>query len=101
MLDAITAIEKHTSLGKDAFMEDELVQTWCVHHLMILGEAASRIDTAVKESNADVPWSQITAMRNLLVHAYFSVDAHEVWAVVENDLPQLRARLEEMLQRFE
>jgi len=32
-------------------------------------------------------------MRNILVHAYFSVDVEEVWSVVERDLPDLKMKV--------
>ena len=35
--DAISAIDKYTARGRAAFEEDELVQTWIVRHLQILG----------------------------------------------------------------
>lgn len=32
MLDAIERIEKYVSKGRAAFEQDELIQTWVVHH---------------------------------------------------------------------
>jgi uncharacterized protein with HEPN domain len=37
MLDTIERIEKYVSRGRTAFEQDELIQTWMVHHLQILG----------------------------------------------------------------
>jgi hypothetical protein len=42
-LDAIERIEKYVSKGRAAFEQDELIQTWVVHHLQIVGEAAANI----------------------------------------------------------
>jgi uncharacterized protein with HEPN domain len=39
VLEAIERIEKYTGTGRDALNDDELVQTWVVHHLMIIGES--------------------------------------------------------------
>jgi uncharacterized protein with HEPN domain len=36
-------------------------------------------------------------MRNILIHDYFSIDADIVWAVVENDLPELERQITAML----
>lgn len=93
ILEAIEKIEKHTSGGKAAFEEDELIQTWVVYHLLIIGEAASKISDAIKEKYSAVPWRKIIGMRNTLVHGYFGVDADVVWAVVKNDLPTLKESL--------
>ena len=39
ILEAIERIEKYAEEGKDAFEADELIQTWIVHHIEIIGEA--------------------------------------------------------------
>ena len=43
MYEAIVRIEKYTQHGRVPFDEDELVQTWVIHHLEIIGEAARAI----------------------------------------------------------
>jgi len=41
ILDAITAIERYTRQGRQAFDDRELIQVWVVYHLQIIGEAAN------------------------------------------------------------
>ena len=36
VLDAIGAIERYASRGRQAFDEQELIQIWIVHHLQII-----------------------------------------------------------------
>jgi uncharacterized protein with HEPN domain len=67
--------------------------------LEILGEAASRIPVAIRESYPEVPWAQIIGMRNRLVHGYDIVDYDIVWSTVTEDLPPLIAELEKVLSR--
>ena len=40
ILDAIKKIERHSKRGRRVFEEDELVHTWMIHHIQIIGEAA-------------------------------------------------------------
>ncbi len=37
--EAIEKIEKYADRGRDTFNSDELIQTWIVHHVQIIGEA--------------------------------------------------------------
>ncbi len=93
IIDAIEKIESHASKGREVFENDELVQVWIVHHLQIIGEASSKLSASVREQYSDIPWSEIVAMRNLVIHAYFGIDLDEIWATVINDLPKLKKGL--------
>jgi uncharacterized protein with HEPN domain len=90
MQEAIMHIMKYTSQGRDLFYHDELVQIWVIHHLEIIGEATRTIPDDFRNLHPEIPWKQINAMRNILVHLYFDINLDRVWAVVEQDLPVLK-----------
>ncbi len=94
ILEAITQIEKYATRGREAFENDELVQTWTVHYLEIIGEAARAMPDDFKQKHSEVPWQKIIGMRNILVHHYFGIDTDVVWAVVKNDLPDLKKNID-------
>lgn len=93
MLEAIENIERYAARGREAFERDELIQTWVIHHLEIIGEAASKLGAGFRAAHPMVPWPQIVAMRNVIAHEYFGIDLDEVWQVVERDLPELKQKL--------
>ncbi|HOI61300.1 MAG: hypothetical protein BWX50_01333 [Euryarchaeota archaeon ADurb.Bin009] len=95
--EAIKEIERYAVRGRDAFLQDELVQVWMVHHLRIIGEAAARLPPDLRSASPGVPWKQVIGLRNVLVHAYFRVDPEEVWAVVNRDIPALREEVAMLL----
>jgi uncharacterized protein with HEPN domain len=97
ILDAITRIERYADRGRDAFDQDELIQVWIVHHLQIIGEAAAQLGRNFHDAHPAVPWPQIVAMRNILVHEYFGVDLREVWNAVERDLPSFKRAIKGLL----
>lgn len=76
--EAIENINKYAARGKDAFRNEELVQTWTLHHLQILGEAAARVSDQFQDNHPDIPWFKIIGMRNILVHDYFRIDIEAV-----------------------
>jgi len=94
MLEAIERIERYGAKGRSAFEQDELIQNWFVHHLQIIGEAAARLGREFHEAHPEIPWAQVVAMRNILVHDYFGVDLEEIWRAVEQDLPELKRKLQ-------
>ena len=99
--EAIIRIMKYTAQGRDAFDNDELVQTWVVHHLEIIGEAARAIPKDFKNQHPEILWTKISGMRNVLVHIYFGIDQDIVWEVVENDLPSLKTSIDAFLNARE
>ncbi|MCC7361924.1 MAG: DUF86 domain-containing protein [Anaerolineales bacterium] len=97
MLEAIQRIERHAVKGRLAFAEDELLQSWIVRHLEILGEAVRGLSPQFLAEHPEVAWSDIVGMRNILIHRYFEIDQEAVWAAVERALPPLKAQVEAML----
>jgi len=78
ILEAIERIEKYAEEGKDAFESDELIQTWIVHHIEIIGEACRSLSKDFQATYTTVPWADIVGMRNILVHHYFGIDTNAV-----------------------
>jgi uncharacterized protein with HEPN domain len=71
MLEAIEHIERYAAKGRKAFYEDELIQTWIIHHFQIIGVAASKLSRDFRNAYRDIAWAQIVAMRHIITHEYF------------------------------
>ena len=76
---------------------DRMLVLALVKSIEIIGEAGARVSEEGRNATPDVPWSEIVAMRNRLVHAYFNVNLDVVWATVREDLPALVVALEDVL----
>jgi uncharacterized protein with HEPN domain len=57
--EAIEHIERYAAKGRSAFQTDELIQTWFLGHLQIIGEASRALSECVKSSHLEIPWSTI------------------------------------------
>ena len=80
----------------DLDMDRQLVLS-LVKDIEIVGEAAARITESTRQQTSEIPWEEIVAMRNRLVHGYFDIDLNVVWQTVQIDLPTLIAQLEQTL----
>jgi uncharacterized protein with HEPN domain len=76
-----------------AFEKSELLRSAVVQKLAIIGEAAGRVSGELKARHPEVPWPQIIAFRNILVHAYFGIDWPVVWRAAKNRCPILRDQI--------
>jgi uncharacterized protein with HEPN domain len=101
ILEAIAAIERHSGTDKAAFDQDELLQTWFLRHLQIIGEAARTLTAELRAEAANIPWSKIIGMRNVLVHGYFDIDVDIVWQAATRDIPELKLAVQQLLARLE
>lgn len=94
ILDAIRDIEQYAGGGRDAFMSDRMRQDALLRKLEGIGEA---VPENAKQRRPEIPWRQISGMRDRLTHDYFGVDLALVWATVEKDVPNLKAAVEQIL----
>ena len=77
---------------------DRMLVLALVKSIEIIGEAGARVSEGGRNATPDVPWPEIVAMRNRLVHAYFDVNLDVIWTTVREDLPALVAVLQDALQ---
>lgn len=68
-----------------------------VKSVELIGEAASRVSKEGRDEHPEIPWTDIVAMRNRLIHVYFDIDLDRVWDTVTDDLPPLITALEKMV----
>lgn len=97
ILDAIAKIEEKTNTSLDNFLDDEMLQVWVLHHLQIIGEASNKLFPQLQQKNLQIPWSQIVALRNIIVHEYFQVDLEDIWQIVKRDLATLKQQIKSIL----
>jgi uncharacterized protein with HEPN domain len=95
------ALEFRANLDRTAFLTDLKTQAAVLHELLVPGEAAKRLSAEFREEHPDVPWKAIAGMRDRLLHGYDDVDLELVWKTVDEDLPALVRRLEELAPRRE
>lgn len=94
---AITKIMKYASQGREAFDQDELIQTWVIHHMEIIGEASRAIPQDFRNQHPEIEWKEISGMRNALIHGYFEINTNRVWDTITYDLPRLKASIDALL----
>ena len=79
MLDSATAILYFVEGKTRKHLNDRMFGNAVIRELEILGEAANQISKATQKSLPELPWKQLIAMRNTLIHAYFDLVKDEVF----------------------
>ena len=86
-----------SGVTRDRFMHDEVVQLSVERLLQNMGEAARRVSDECRSEHPEVPWRQMIAQRNVLVHEYGHVRPELVWLTAVRDVPDLVRLLEPLL----
>lgn len=96
--DILTAIDKIERYIEDTtlsqFKENDLIIDAVVRNFEIIGEACKGIPISVRHSHPDIPWIQMSGMRDILIHEYFGVDVKILWRTAKKDLPALKKKLQ-------
>ena len=88
---AIESVESFTrGMSYDEFVRDEKTVWAVIRGIEIIGEAVTNLPDGLKEANSQIPWTEIRAMRNKLVHEYFGVNVRVLWVTVQEDLPSVK-----------
>lgn len=99
MLDASRAAIEHLAGKKRGDLDtNRTILSAIVRELEIIGEASNSIPIAFKKKHPEIPWKQMIAMRNRLIHAYFDIDHDIVWITAKDYLPPLIQQLEKLLE---
>jgi len=99
ILDSIKKIEDFTKgLSRGDFLSSIEKQDSVTRRLEIIGEAVKNLSLKLKSSHPEIEWKKITGTRDILIHAYFSVDEELLWDIVEKKLSILKKQIKKILK---
>jgi uncharacterized protein with HEPN domain len=85
--------------GLDDYKQDRMLRRAVERELSIVGEAVSQGARCFPDLEESIgPTRQIVVFRNRIIHGYADVDPDIVWAIVQNEVPQLLERSESLLK---
>ena len=88
----VTKGRKRADLDRDVVLGLALVRL-----VEVIGEAAWGVSEGLRARHPDVPWRDIVAMRNRLIHGYFDVNLDRVWDTITSEVPHLLSQMKELL----
>jgi uncharacterized protein with HEPN domain len=58
-------------------------------NLEILGEASRKIGPDFRAAHPQIPWREMSDLRNVLIHNYEGADAEMVWGIAGREIPRV------------
>jgi uncharacterized protein with HEPN domain len=101
MLSSDEAIIFVEGMTFDDFRIDKKTINAVVRSLEVIGEATKHLPDSFRSEHPEIPWRQLAGMRDRLIHGYFGVDLEIVWDTVQQLLPQLLDKTNEILKTIE
>ncbi len=98
IIESINLIESFiANVDEDAFFSNIEKQDAVLRRLEIIGEAVKHLPDQIRKKNTSIPWRQIAGMRDIIIHEYFGITLEMIWVVVTEDLPKLKAPIQQIL----
>jgi uncharacterized protein with HEPN domain len=96
--EAISEIESYVKgISEDDFVRNSLIRSATVRQFEVIGEAVKAISEELQGQYSEIPWRVWADFRNVLIHQYFGVDYAEVYKTIQNDMPNFKSQIEEIL----
>jgi uncharacterized protein with HEPN domain len=78
------------------FERNELIQDAVIRNIEIIGEASKKVSKDLKSVYPEIPWREISGMRDKLIHDYMGVDKGVVWKTIKEDIPYIQSLIQKI-----
>jgi uncharacterized protein with HEPN domain len=98
-MEAVQRIEEYSAdfNNADDFNEDYRNFDACMMNFIVIGEMVEKLSPDFKNIHSHIDWKNIKGFRNIVAHNYFGIDAEEVWQIIRERLPSLKADISKIL----
>jgi len=100
ILECLRRIDENTLPGRQQFMNSHTLQDAVLRNLQTMAETTQRLSDDAKAQQPHIPWPEIAAFRNVLVHDYLGVDIEIIWDITQEEVPELKSAIEAILASF-
>jgi len=84
-----------------SFAKGLFLQRGTERSLEIISEAVRHLPDALLARRSEISWIDVRSIGNRIRHEYWRVDPALIWSIVMDDLPPLRAAVEDLLRHLD
>ena len=100
--DALNTISSYTNKNsyKD-FEKNDWDQAAILRYLEVIGEAANKLEVSFRQQHPEIPWREVTDLRNVIIHDYMNVDTKIIWRIIMSDIPTFQGQIHALLDELD
>ena len=92
------AVEFLGDLNHQELVRDERTYFAIIRAIEVVGESAAQVGREQLQNYEGVPWNNIIAMRNILIHQYSGISSETIFDTVTDFLPQFIQHIKSLLE---
>ena len=90
----ITFIVNHMkNVDLQELHDNEILLDSMLFRMIQISENAKRLSSDYRDANGNLPWDEISGLRNRIVHDYGNVNLYIIYDTLKNDIPDLLVQL--------
>ena len=94
ILTDITFIVNHMkNVDLQELHDNEILLDSMLFRMIQISENAKRLSSDYRDANSNLPWDEISGLRNRIVHDYGNVNLNIIYDTLKNDIPDLLVQL--------
>ena len=98
IIDPIKKIQPYVQqMEFEDFQRDEKTIDAVIRNFILIGESARHFPDDISAKYPNIPWRVMGDMRNFAVHEYWGVDMRTTWKTIQEDLPPLLPKLNQVI----
>jgi len=102
ILEDITEVKDFTSdIDFDTFVNSSIIRKAVCMSLINIGELAKALPAEYKAKNKEIPWKNISGLRDITAHKYHTLNLDVIWAVVKHDIHALELFVQKELKNIQ
>jgi uncharacterized protein with HEPN domain len=95
------AIDFIGEMSYEDFIRDTKTVYAVIRAIEVIGEATKNIPEDIRVKYPEIPWKDMSAMRDKVIHTYFGVNPERVWLTVNEDIPRLKPLIKRVLEELD
>jgi uncharacterized protein with HEPN domain len=102
ILEDITDVKEFTrDIDFDTFVNSSIIRKSVCMSLINIGELAKALPSDYKAQNKEIPWKNISGLRDITAHKYHTLNLDVIWAVANHDIHTLELFVQKELKNIQ